>query len=150
MGASVTPTQQMKGRRRRGRRHTPMSEINVTPMVDVMLVLLIIFMVAAPLLTVGVPVELPNAKGQQLQSSTKEPLTLTVSTNGDVFIGETKVALPELSAKLAELAKSRGDEAIYVRGDKGVDYGTVLKVMGRANEAGFRKISLVSEKEEGG
>ena len=150
MGASVKPVQQMKGRRRRGRRHAPMSEINVTPMVDVMLVLLIIFMVAAPLLTVGVPIELPSAKGQQLQSNTKEPLTLSVTTAGDVFIGESKVALAELTAKLAELAKSRADDAIYVRGDKGVNYGTVLKVMGRAHEAGFRKISLVSEKEEGG
>ena len=150
MATSVTPTQQMKGRRRRGRRHTPMSEINVTPMVDVMLVLLIIFMVAAPLLTVGVPIELPSAKGQQLQANSKEPLTLSVSTSGDVFIGETKVALADLSAKLAEIAKSRADEAIFVRGDKGVDYGTVLKVMGRVNAAGFKKISLVSEKEEGG
>ena len=150
MAISVKPTQQMKGRRRRGRRHTPMSEINVTPMVDVMLVLLIIFMVAAPLLTVGVPIELPSAKGQQLQANSKEPLTLSVSTNGDVFIGETKVALADLSAKLAEIAKSRADEAIFVRGDKGVDYGTVLKVMGRVNAAGFKKISLVSEKEEGG
>ncbi|MGQ0673897.1 MAG: protein TolR [Hyphomicrobium sp.] len=150
MVSSVKPTQQLKGRRRRGRRHAPMSEINVTPMVDVMLVLLIIFMVAAPLLTVGVPIELPSAKGQQLPSDTKEPLTLSVATGGDVFIGETKVALTELSEKLAELAKSRADDAIYVRGDKGVDYGTVLKVMGRVNAAGFRKISLVSEKEEGG
>ena len=150
MSTSVKPTQQMKGRRRRGRRHTPMSEINVTPMVDVMLVLLIIFMVAAPLLTVGVPIELPSAKGQQLQANSKEPLTLSVSTSGDVFIGETKVALADLSAKLAEIAKSRADEAIFVRGDKGVDYGTVLKVMGRVNAAGFKKISLVSEKEEGG
>ena len=151
MGASVKPVQQTKGRRRRGRRHAPMSEINVTPMVDVMLVLLIIFMVAAPMLTVGVPVELPNAEGQQLQSNTnKEPLTLSVAASGDVFIGEAKVPMNELSAKLAEIAKTRAEEAIYVRGDKGVDYGIVLKVMGRANAAGFRKISLVSEKEEGG
>jgi biopolymer transport protein TolR len=150
MAASVKPVQQNKGRRRRGRRHAPMSEINVTPMVDVMLVLLIIFMVAAPLLTVGVPVELPSAKGQQLPSTNREPLTLSVAPNGDVFIGEAKYGIDELTAKLTELAKERGEEPIFVRGDKGVPYGAVLKIMGRANAAGFRKISLVSEKEEGG
>lgn len=149
MGASVKPTQQLKGGRRRGRRHAPMSEINVTPMVDVMLVLLIIFMVAAPMLTVGVPVELPQTKGQQLQSSTKEPLTLSVAVSGDVYIGETKIALAELPAKLAELAKSRADDVLIVKGDKGVNYGAVLKVMGEANAVGFRKISLLSEREGG-
>jgi biopolymer transport protein TolR len=147
MGASVKPTQQMKGRRRRGRRHAPMAEINVTPMVDVMLVLLIIFMVAAPMLTVGVPVELPSAKGQQLPSANKEPLVVTVTKDNQVYIGETKLSVEELPAKFAELAKSRVDEAVIVRGDKGIDYGSVLKVMGLANEAGLRKISLMSEKE---
>jgi biopolymer transport protein TolR len=147
MGASVKPTQQMKGRRRRGRRHAPMAEINVTPMVDVMLVLLIIFMVAAPMLTVGVPVELPSAKGQQLPSANKEPLVVTVTKDNQVYIGETKLSVEELPAKFAELAKSRADEAVIVRGDKGIDYGSVLKVMGLANEAGLRKISLMSEKE---
>ena len=94
------------GRRRRGRaRAAPMSEINVTPMVDVMLVLLIIFMVAAPLLTVGVPIELPQSQGKQLESN-KEPLTVSVSSNGDVFIGETKVAMNELSEKLKAIAKN--------------------------------------------
>ena len=104
MATSVKPTQQMKGRRRRGRRHTPMSEINVTPMVDVMLVLLIIFMVAAPLLTVGVPIELPSAKGQQLQANSKEPLTLSVSTSGDVAYGESLSAPLESTRACALLA----------------------------------------------
>ncbi len=108
------------GRRRRGRAALrPMSEINVTPMVDVMLVLLIIFMVAAPLLTVGVPIELPQSQGKQLESN-KEPLSVSVSANGDVFIGETKVALNELSEKLKAIAKNGVDEQIFVRGDKGI------------------------------
>lgn len=147
MGASVKPVQQARGGRRRSRRHAPMSEINVTPFVDVMLVLLIIFMVAAPMLTVGVPVELPSAKGQQLQQSSKEPLVVTVTKDGGVYVGETKLSMAELPGKFAEIAKSRADDALIVRGDKGIDYGSVLRVMGLANEAGLRKISLMSEKE---
>jgi biopolymer transport protein TolR len=125
-----------------------MSEINVTPMVDVMLVLLIIFMVAAPLLTVGVPIELPQSQGKQLESN-KEPLSVSVSANGDVFIGETKVALNELSEKLKAIAKNGVDEQIFVRGDKGITYGTVMLVMGRISAGGFKKVSLVTEVEEG-
>ncbi len=140
------------GRRRRGgrgKRHAPMSEINVTPMVDVMLVLLIIFMVAAPLLTVGVPIELPQAQGKQLESS-KEPLTISVAANGDTFIGETKVAIKDIAEKLKAIAKNGVDEQIFVRGDKGINYGTVMKVMGRISAGGFKKVSLVTEVEEGG
>ena len=125
-----------------------MSEINVTPMVDVMLVLLIIFMVAAPLLTVGVPIELPQSQGKQLESN-KEPLSVSVSANGDVFIGETKVAMNELSEKLKAIAKNGVDEQIFVRGDKGITYGTVMLVMGRISAGGFKKVSLVTEVEEG-
>jgi biopolymer transport protein TolR len=138
------------GGRRRGKRarSAPMSEINVTPMVDVMLVLLIIFMVAAPLLTVGVPIELPQSQGKQLESN-KEPLTVSVSSNGDVFIGETKVELNELSDKLKAISKNGMDEQIFVRGDKGITYGTVMLVMGRISAGGFKKVSLVTEVEEG-
>ena len=138
------------GGRRRGKRAraAPMSEINVTPMVDVMLVLLIIFMVAAPLLTVGVPIELPQSQGKQLESN-KEPLTVSVSSNGDVFIGETKVPLNELAEKLKAIAKNGTDEQIFVRGDKGITYGTVMLVMGRISAGGFKKVSLVTEVEEG-
>ncbi len=99
-----------------------MSEINVTPMVDVMLVLLIIFMVAAPLLQVGVPIELPQAKGKQLQID-KEPLAISVKSDGSVFIGETAVTLDEIAPKLKAIAKNGYDEQIFVRGDKGVTYG---------------------------
>jgi biopolymer transport protein TolR len=137
------------GRRRsRGSRHAPMSEINVTPMVDVMLVLLIIFMVAAPLLTVGVPIELPQSQGKQLESN-HEPLTISVSSNGDVFIGETKVALDEIAEKLKAIAKNGVDEQIFVRGDKGISYGQVMLVMGRISAGGFKKVSLVTEVEDG-
>ena len=134
---------------RRGRRKPVMAEINVTPMVDVMLVLLIIFMVAAPLLQVGVPIELPEAKGKQLQSS-KEPLAITVKSDGTVFIGETAVALDEVAPKLKAIAKNGYDEQIFVRGDKGVAYGVVMRVMGRISAGGFHKVSLVTEVEDGG
>jgi biopolymer transport protein TolR len=135
--------------KRRHRRKPVMAEINVTPMVDVMLVLLIIFMVAAPLLQVGVPIELPQAKGKQLESS-KEPLAISVKSDGKVFIGETEVNLDEIAPKLKAIAKNGYDEQIFVRGDKGVAYGIVMRVMGRISAGGFRKVSLVTEVEEGG
>ena len=139
------------GGRRRGRRgrSAPMSEINVTPMVDVMLVLLIIFMVAAPMLTAGVPIELPQAQGKSLESN-QEPLTISVANSGDIFIGETKVPLNEIAEKLKAIAKNGVDEQIFVRGDKGITYGTVMQVMGRISAGGFKKVSLVTEVEEGG
>ncbi len=149
MGASIRATPQAAGRRRRSRRHMPMSEINVTPMVDVMLVLLIIFMVAAPLLQVGVPIELPQAKGKQLQSS-QEPLAISVKADGSVYIGETLVALDDIAPKLKAIAKNGYDEQIFVRGDKGATYGAVMRVMGRISAGGFRKVSLVTEVEDGG
>jgi biopolymer transport protein TolR len=134
------------GRRGRARRHSPMHEINVTPFVDVMLVLLIIFMVTAPLLTVGVPLELPETKGQQLTSN-KEPLTISVQRDGKIFIQETQVKLDEIAGRLKAIAKGGYDEPIFVRGDKGIDYGTVMKVMGRIKLGGFNKVSLVTESE---
>ena len=151
MGASVKTQQQAggRGRRRRGR-HMPMSEINVTPMVDVMLVLLIIFMVAAPLLQVGIPVELPESKGQQIPAPKKDPVAVTVKQNGDVFIAEAQVTLDELPAKLKAISSNGYDEPIFIRGDKGVPYGTVMRVMGRINAGGFKKLSFVTEEEKGG
>ena len=134
---------------RRGRKQ-PMAEINVTPMVDVMLVLLIIFMVAAPLLQVGIPVELPEAKGQQMPAPKQEPLAVTVKLNGDTFIGETQVQLDEIGPKLKAIAKNGYDEPIYVRGDKGVAYGIVMRVMGRIKNGGFNKLSFVTDEEKGG
>jgi biopolymer transport protein TolR len=149
MGASVKTGGGGGGRRRRGR-HAPMSEINVTPMVDVMLVLLIIFMVAAPLLQVGIPVELPEAKGQQMEQPKKEPVAVTVKANGDIFIGETQVTIDTVADKLKGIATAGYDEAIFVRGDKGVAYGVVMRVMGRINAGGFKKLSFVLDEEKGG
>lgn len=131
-----------------------MSEINVTPFVDVMLVLLIIFMVTAPLLTVGVPLELPQAKGKQIETN-KEPIVVSVTRKGEVFLGQeekTPMRLDEIGPKLNAVAGNRGgaDEPIFVRGDKSVEYGLVAKVMGRIKDAGFKKISLITEVESGG
>ena len=128
----------------------PMSEMNVTPMVDVMLVLLIIFMVAAPLLQVGVPVQLPEAKGRQLAAKKQDPLVISVQSNGDIFIGETQVPLDQIAEKLKGIAKNGYDDTIFVKGDRGANYGAVLKVMGRIVEGGFTKVSFVSELEQGG
>ena len=139
-----------RGHRRRGRHHGLMSEINVTPMVDVMLVLLIIFMVAAPLLQVGIPVDLPEAKGQQIPTPKQEPIAVTVKVNGDVFIGDTQISLDDLATKLKAISKNGYDETIFVRGDRGVPYGIVMKVMGRINDGGFKKLSFVLDQEKGG
>ena len=147
MAASVQPPARPGGGRRgRARKHTPMHEINVTPFVDVMLVLLIIFMVTAPLLTVGVPIELPEAKGQQLQSN-KEPVTISVDRAGKVFIQETEIKLDEIAPKLKAISKNGYEEQIFIRGDKGIDYGTVMRVMARVKAGGFTKVSLVTESE---
>jgi biopolymer transport protein TolR len=138
------------GRRRR-RRAGVMSEINVTPMVDVMLVLLIIFMVSAPLLTVGVPIDLPQTQAKSLDQD-KEPLTLQLNAEGKVFLQTTEIGLEELVPKLKAISDAKGtgfDERIYVKGDRKVDYGTVMKVMGRISGAGFHRVALVTEVEQG-
>ena len=135
-----------RGRRRRTS-YQPMSEINVTPFVDVMLVLLIVFMVAAPLLTVGVPIELPETKANPLQGD-NEPLTVTVTTDGKIFLQETEIDLDTLAPKLVAIAKNGYEERIFVRGDRSVDYGNVMKVMGVLNKAGFKRIGLVTETEQ--
>ena len=136
--------------RRHHRRRSVMSEINVTPMVDVMLVLLIIFMVSAPLLTVGVPLDLPQTQAKSLDND-KEPLTVSVNTKGEVFLQNSEIKVDELVPKLQAITQARGgnDERIYVRGDKKVDYGTVMRVMGRLSAAGFRRVALVTEVEQG-
>jgi len=120
-----------------------MSDINVTPLVDVMLVLLIVFMVAAPLMTVGVPIELPKTEAKQLDSST-EPITITVQADGTVYLQETAINLAELAPKLVAIAKNGYEEQIFVRADTGVAYGKVMEVMGLLNGSGYRKIGLVT------
>jgi biopolymer transport protein TolR len=132
--------------RRNSRRRTSyrvMSEINVTPLVDVMLVLLIVFMVAAPLMMVGVPIQLPKTEAKQLNTSA-EPITITVQADKTIYLQETRIALTELAAKLVAIAKNGYEEQIFVRADTSVDYGSVMEVMGLLNGAGYRKIGLVT------
>jgi biopolymer transport protein TolR len=147
MGAGVQSGGAGTSRRARRRAARPMSEINVTPMVDVMLVLLIIFMVTAPLLTVGVPIELPKSEAKQLEGD-KEPLTITVDPDGKIFLQETEMKIDEIAPKLTAISRNGFEERIFVRGDRRVNYGTVMKVMATISAAGFRRIALVSDLEE--
>lgn len=137
------------GRGRR-RRRSVMAEINVTPMVDVMLVLLIIFMVSAPLLTVGVPIDLPQSQAKSLDQD-REPLTLSVNTQGKVFLQNEEIELANLVPKLEAVAQARGgkEARVYVRGDKNANYGSMMAVMGRLSAAGFHRVALVTEFEQG-
>jgi biopolymer transport protein TolR len=137
------------GRRKHHRRRV-MSEINVTPMVDVMLVLLIIFMVSAPLLTVGVPIDLPQSQAKSIEQD-KEPLTISVNDKGKIFLQNSEIAADDLIPKMQAVAEARGgkDARVYVRGDKKVDYGTMMRVMGRLSSAGFNRVALVTEFEQG-
>ena len=132
------------GSGRSGRRYRPMSEINVTPLVDVMLVLLVVFMITAPLLTVGVPVDLPETEAAQL-TDRDEPLVVSVDAEGKVYIQETEVGLDGLAAKLRAVMGARQDTFVYVRGDRAIDYGRVMEVMGALAAAGFDKVSLMAE-----
>ena len=129
------------GRRQRTR---PMSDINVTPMVDVMLVLLVIFMVTAPLLTMGVQVDLPKTKAAVIPGQ-DEPLTVTVDAEGRIYLQETELELESLAPRLAAITGNNPDVRIFVRGDKAINYGRIMEVMGTVNIAGFSKIALVAE-----
>ncbi len=133
-----------RGRRFARARYVPMAEINVTPFVDVMLVLLIIFMVAAPLLNVGVPVDLPKTEAKQI-TGTDEPLVVSIDAKGDVFLQETKLSNDELASKLKAIAGAKPDTRIFVRGDKGIQYGRIMEVMGIVSGSGFTKVGLVAE-----
>jgi biopolymer transport protein TolR len=144
MGASL----QGGGRAGRGGRHgrkRPMAEINVTPMVDVMLVLLIIFMVAAPLLTVGVPVQLPKTAASALPVDQEEPLTITITADGGVRIQTTDIARDDLIARLRAISAERASDRVYLRADGAVSYGQVMEVMGALNAGGFANIGLVTD-----
>jgi biopolymer transport protein TolR len=147
--ASNAGTPAIGSGKRRHRRRGVMSEINVTPMVDVMLVLLIIFMVSAPLLTVGVPIDLPQSQAKSLDQD-KEPLTISVTDKGKVFLQNAEIGADDLIAKLQAVAQARGgtEARVYVRGDKNVDYGTMMKVMGRLSGAGFHRVALITELEQ--
>ncbi len=144
MAGPIGSLRSRSGRRRQ--RARPMSDINVTPFVDVMLVLLIVFMVTAPLLSAGVPVNLPEANAKPLAID-KEPVSVTIDADGRVFIKETEVPLDELASKLSAAVGGNLDQRIYIRGDRAVSYGAIMKVMGDINGAGFRNIGLVSLKQ---
>jgi biopolymer transport protein TolR len=148
MAASEYSGTRRSGGRAGAGRYRPMSEINVTPLVDVMLVLLVVFMVTAPLLTVGVPVELPQTQAPPINEP-KEPTVITVQRDGAIFIQETSVPIESLVARLQSITGSNPDAVLYVRGDKEINYGRVLEVMSLVSAAGFRKVSLVAEAPKG-
>lgn len=137
---------QKPGRRGFGaaRRRPPMSDINVTPFVDVMLVLLIIFMVTAPLLTVGVQVDLPKTKAKAVQGS-DEPLAVSIDKNGDIYVQDTAMALEAVAPRLQAISENNPEVRIFVRGDANVGYGRVMEVMGVLNAAGFSRVALITE-----
>ena len=137
------------GGRRRGRRYRPINEINVTPFVDVMLVLLIIFMVAAPLLTVGVPLELPESEARSLPAEDEQPLTVNLDAEGQVYILDTPVADDALVARLSAIAAERASKRVYLRADRALDYGRVMQVMGALSAGGFGEVALVTDRAQG-
>lgn len=147
MGASLGAGGSGGGSRRRRRQNRAvMNEINMTPFIDVMLVLLIIFMVAAPLMTVGVPIDLPESRAAAMEGQTK-PITISVDAGGKVFVQDAEVPVDKVVERVTTLSKAGADERIFIRGDRTADYGTVMRVMGRLNQAGFKKIGLVTLEE---
>ena len=130
--------------RRRSRGNSPITDINVTPLVDVMLVLLIVFMVTAPLLTVGVPIELPKTAAKQMTDES-EPLTITIDKNSKIYIQELEVDFDELTEKLEAIGQSNYDQKIYINGDKDISYEVLMKVMAKINSSGYTSIGLVTD-----
>ncbi len=132
-----------KGGRGRGYRRNSFTEINVTPLVDVMLVLLVIFMITAPMLTAGVTVDLPESSAGPVKGD-DEPLTVTIKSDGTIYIQETKIAFEELQSKIAAIAGENKEKRIFIRGDTAIDYGVVMRVLGEINAGGFMKVALVT------
>lgn len=126
-----------------------MAEINVTPFVDVMLVLLIVFMVAAPLLTAGVPIDLPDSAAKPIQDEDNKPIEISVSNDDKIYIGETEVEMTRLIPLLSAMTEGQVDRRIYIRADQGLAYGNVMAVIGAVNGAGFNKVALISENRGG-
>lgn len=138
------------GRGRRGRRGGPIGDINVTPLVDVMLVLLIVFMVTAPLLTSGVPVDLPKTAAPEMQVEAKKPITLSVTPEGAIYLGETEISIETLLTEVAIAAADEGTEQrLYIRGDASADYGLIMQVMGALSGAGYARIGLITTQDGG-
>lgn len=148
MAGGMAASSKRGGRGRRGARKSRLSEINVTPFVDVMLVLLIVFMVTAPLLTVGVPVELPRTDAKQLESET-DPLSITIREDGTIYVQETVVTREELVAKMRAISREGYDRRVFIRADATADYGLVADVMARLSSSGFRNLGLVTDTREG-
>ena len=134
------------GRRRRSRKAAPIADINMTPFIDVMLVLLIIFMVTAPLMTAGVPLDLPKTAAGQLNVDQK-PVTISINEKAQIFLGENQITLADIAVKIQPLAKAGFEERIYVRGAKQVDYGTVAQVMSAITSAGYKRVALLTEQD---
>lgn len=145
MGASLQKSSNEGTRRRRRSRTQPMAEINVTPFVDVMLVLLIVFMVAAPLMTVGVPVELPKTEAGALPSDAEEPLTVTLTAEGQIMIQTTEVAEADFLTRLRGISQERADDKVFLRADGAIPYERVMQVMGAMSAGGFGNIGLVTD-----
>jgi biopolymer transport protein TolR len=149
MGASVEQGGSSRRRGARRQKRQPMAEINVTPFVDVMLVLLIIFMVTAPLLSTGVPVDLPTSEANASpDNSDSEPLTISVRANGSIFLQETETSLEEIVPKLTAISEGGFQQVVYVRADSQANYGALMRVMGKISGAGFQRISLVTDIEQ--
>lgn len=129
----------------RSRSYRPMSEINVTPFVDVMLVLLVVFMVTAPLLTAGVPIDLPESEAKPITEEDNKPLEISITPKGEIYLGETLVKRERLVNMLTAMTRNDPDRRIFIRGDKTLDYGMVMDVLGALNKAGFHKVALISE-----
>ncbi len=144
MGASLTTKTRSRGRRTGGQ-YRPMAEINVTPFVDVMLVLLIVFMVAAPLLTSGVAVDLPQSEAKAIPDEDNKPIEITFAKDGKLYIGDSEMKEDRLKFQLQAMTEGQSDRRIYIRADQGLEYGRVMKVIGAINAAGFSKVALISE-----
>ena len=147
MASGVSFTTSARATRGRAGAYRPMSEINVTPLVDVMLVLLVIFMITAPLLQVGVPVDLPKTSAQQVGGK-DEPLIVSVNAKDEVFLGETRYELKDLSDKLKAVHEEKPDQRVFIRGDKTINYGRMMEVMGVVIDSGFRQLGLLGEQSQ--
>lgn len=147
MGASLTTKTKSRGRRTGGS-YRPMAEINVTPFVDVMLVLLIVFMVAAPLLTAGVPIDLPDSQAKPIETEDVKPIEISIN-NDMVYIGETEVDMEKLIPLLSAMTEGQSDRRIYIRADQALQYGRVMEILGAVSGAGFTKVALISENKGG-
>ena len=144
MGATLSHKTRSRGRRTGGK-YRPMAEINVTPFVDVMLVLLIVFMVAAPLLTAGVTVDLPQSKAKAIQDEDNKPIEISLKKDGTVFFGKTEMKIGNIRQRLEAMTEGNKEQRIYIRADRALEYGRVMKIIGDINAAGFSKVALISE-----